>query len=126
MNNPKRVLVTGIAGMIGSHLLDMLLERGYLVTGIDNLSFGSLDNIAHNLQHPNFKFHRVDVTELDVMKILGREADIIVHLAAFKKISERESAMPTFFTNGKGTENVFEVARMWGCKVIFASTSDVY
>jgi UDP-glucose 4-epimerase len=122
----KKVLVTGIAGMIGSHLLDVLLEKGYVVTGIDNLSFGSLDNIKHNLQHPNFKFFRVDVTELDAMKILGRDADIIVHLAAFKKISEKDSAMPTFNINGKGTENVLEVAKMWGCKVVYASTSDVY
>jgi UDP-glucose 4-epimerase len=123
---PKRVLVTGIAGMIGSHLLDSLLERGYFVTGIDNLSFGSLENIRHNLSHPNFRFYRVDVTELDTMKILGKDADIIVHLAAFKKIGEKDSAMPTFNINGKGTENVLEVARMWGCKVVFASTSDVY
>jgi UDP-glucose 4-epimerase len=123
---PKKVLVTGIAGMIGSHLLDVLLEKGYVVTGIDNLSFGSLENIKHNLQHPNFKFYRVDVTELDALKILGKDADIIVHLAAFKKIGEKDSAMPTFNINGKGTENVFEVAKMWGCKVVFASTSDVY
>lgn len=122
----KRILVTGIAGMIGSHLLDTLLERGYNVTGIDNLSFGNLENIKHNLNHPSFKFHRVDVTELDAMKILAKDADIIVHLAAFKKIGEKDSAMPTFTINGKGTENVFEVAKMWGCKVVFASTSDVY
>jgi UDP-glucose 4-epimerase len=122
----KRILVTGIAGMIGSHLLDVLLEKGYVVTGIDNLSYGSLDNIRHNLQHPHFRFYRVDVTELDAMKILGKDADIIVHLAAFKKIGEKDSAMPTFNINGKGTENIFEVAKMWGCKVVFASTSDVY
>jgi UDP-glucose 4-epimerase len=123
---PKKILVTGIAGMIGSHLLDTLLEKGYIVTGIDNLSYGSLSNIRHNLSNPNFRFHRVDVTELDLMKILAKDADIIVHLAAFKKIGEKDSAMPTFNTNGKGTENVFEVAKMWGCKVVFASTSDVY
>ena len=112
--------------MIGSHFLDALLEKGYMVTGIDNLSYGSLDNIRHNLQHPNFRFYRVDVTEIDALKILGKDADIIVHLAAFKKIGEKESAMPTFTVNGKGTENVLEVAKMWGCKVVYASTSDVY
>lgn len=122
----KKVLVTGIAGMIGSHLLDLLLEKGYSVVGIDNLSFGSIENIKHNLEHPNFKFHRVDVTELDVMKILAKDIDTIVHLAAFKKIGEKDSAMPTFTINGKGTENVLEVAKMWGCKVVYASTSDVY
>lgn len=122
----KNVLVTGIAGMIGSHLLDVLLKKGYKVTGIDNLSYGSLDNIKHNLSDPNFKFYRVDVTDLDTLKILGKDIHTIVHLAAFKKIGEKDSAMPTFTINGKGTENIFEVAKMWGCKVVFASTSDVY
>lgn len=122
----KNVLVTGIAGMIGSHLLDVLLQKGYKVTGIDNLSYGSLDNIKHNLSNPNFKFYRVDVTDLDTLKILGKDIQTIVHLAAFKKIGEKDSAMPTFTINGKGTENIFEVAKMWGSKVVFASTSDVY
>ncbi len=122
----KNVLVTGIAGMIGSHLLDILLQKGYRVTGIDNLSYGSLDNIKHNLSNPNFSFYRVDVTDLDTLKILGKDIQTIVHLAAFKKIGEKDSAMPTFTINGKGTENIFEVAKMWGSKVVFASTSDVY
>ncbi len=122
----KNVLVTGIAGMIGSHLLDALLQKGYNVIGVDNLSYGSLENINHNLSHPNFKFYRVDVTDLDTLKVLGKDISTIIHLAAFKKIGEKDSAMPTFTINGKGTENIFEVAKMWGCKVVFASTSDVY
>lgn len=122
----KKILVTGIAGMIGSHLLDVLLDKGYQVTGIDNLSYGSLENIKHNLDHPNFKFYRIDIRELASLKILGKDTDIIVHLAAFKKIGEKDDAMPTFSINGKGTENVLEVAKMWGCKVVYASTSDVY
>lgn len=122
----KRILVTGVAGMIGSHFLDELLKKQYSVIGIDNLSFGSLENIKHNMANPNFKFYHVDVTDLETLKILGKDIDIIVHLAAFKKIGEKDLSMPTFKINGKGTENIFEVAKMWGCKVIFASTSDVY
>lgn len=122
----KRILVTGVAGMIGSHFLDELLKKQYSVIGIDNLSFGSLENIKHNMANPNFKFYQVDVTDLETLKILGKDIDIIVHLAAFKKIGEKDLSMPTFKINGKGTENIFEVAKMWGCKVIFASTSDVY
>ncbi len=122
----KRILVTGVAGMIGSHFLDELLKKKYNVIGLDNLSYGSIDNIKHNLQDPNFKFYNVDVTDLEALKILGKDIDIIVHLAAFKKIGEKDLSMPTFKINGKGTENVFEVAKMWGCKVVFASTSDVY
>ncbi|MFN0188037.1 MAG: GDP-mannose 4,6-dehydratase [Bacteroidia bacterium] len=122
----KKILVTGVAGMIGSHLLDELLKKNYEVIGIDNLSFGNLNNIEHNIQNPNFKFYKVDICDFDTLKILGKDIDIIIHLAAYKKISEKESAMPTFEINGKGTENVFEVAKMWGAKVLFASTSDVY
>ena len=122
----KKILVTGVAGMIGSHLLDELLKKKYEVVGIDNLSFGNLNNIEHNIQNPNFKFYKVDICDFETLKILGKDIDIIIHLAAYKKISEKESAMPTFEINGKGTENVFEVAKMWGSKVLFASTSDVY
>ncbi|RME18882.1 MAG: NAD-dependent epimerase/dehydratase family protein, partial [Bacteroidetes bacterium] len=123
----KKVLITGVAGMIGSHLLDKLLSMGtYEVVGIDDLSFGKMENIQHNLSHPNFKFYRVDVRDYETLKILGKDIDVIVHLAAYKKISEKEQAMPTFSINGGGTENILKVAKMWGCKVVYASTSDVY
>lgn len=122
----KNILVTGVAGMIGSHFLDELLKKGYHVIGLDNLSYGALENIQHNLDHPHFKFYQVDVTDFETLKILGKDIDIIVHLAAFKKIGEKDLSMPTFNINGNGTENIFRVARMWGSKVVFASTSDVY
>lgn len=122
----KKILITGVAGMIGSHLLDELLAKGYYVIGIDNLSYGKEVNIEHNLSHPNFRFYKVDITDLETLKILGKDIDIIVHLAAVKKIGEKDISMPTLLVNAKGTENVFEVAKMWGNKVIFASTSDVY
>ncbi len=120
------ILVTGVAGMIGSHLLDALLNKGYQIIGVDNLSYGSIDNIKHNLDHKNFKFYKVDILDYETLKILGKDIDTIIHLAAFKKIGEKDLSMPTFETNGKGTENIFRVAKMWGCKVVFASTSDVY
>jgi UDP-glucose 4-epimerase len=122
----KNILITGVAGMIGSHLLDQMLAYGYHVVGIDNLSYGKMENILHNIDNPNFKFYRVDVCDYESLKILGKDIDIIVHLAAFKKIGEKDLSMPTFKINCNGTENIFEVAKMWGCKVIFASTSDVY
>ncbi|MBI4620236.1 MAG: GDP-mannose 4,6-dehydratase [Desulfobacterales bacterium] len=122
----KRVLITGVAGMVGSHLLDALLEKGYEVVGIDNLSFGKLENISGNVNGPGFKFYQVDVLDFETLKILGKDVDIIVHLAAVKKVGEADSSMATLMVNGKGTENVLEIAKMWGSKVIFASTSDVY
>ncbi len=122
----KNVLITGVAGMIGSHLLDEMLKLNYNIIGIDNLSYGNLVNIQHNLDHPNFKFYNVDINDFETLKILGRDIDTIIHLAAYKKIGEKDLAMPTFQINCKGTEQIFEVAKMWGSKVIFASTSDVY
>ena len=56
----KNILITGVAGMIGSHLLDEMLDLEYNIIGIDNLSFGNIENISHNLAHPNFKFYNVD------------------------------------------------------------------
>ena len=122
----KRILITGVAGMIGSHLLDEVLERGYEVIGIDNLSFGNIDNISHNLKNTNFKFYNVDINDFETLKILGKDIDVIIHMAAYKKIGEKDLAMPTFEINCKGTETIFQVAKMWGSKVVFASTSDVY
>lgn len=122
----KSVLITGVAGMIGSHLAEVLLDKGYTVTGIDDLSYGSLQNIEYCLNHGNFKFYRVNILDYDSLKILAKDTDTIIHLAAVKKISEKDISLPTLMVNTKGTENVMEAAKMWGCKVVFASTSDVY
>jgi len=113
--------------MIGSHLLDKLLERGqYSVIGIDDLSFGKMDNIEHNLANPHFRFCRLNILDLGSLNILAKDVDIILHLAAVKKIAEVDSSLPTLMINTKGTEHIFEIAKMWGAKVILASTSDVY
>jgi len=122
----EKVLITGVAGMLGSHLSDKLLERGYEVIGIDNLSFGKIENIQHNIKNPAFRFYCIDVLDIDALKILGKDVNTIVHMAAVKKISESDSSMATLKVNTKGTENILEIARMWGAKVILASTSDVY
>lgn len=122
----ETILITGVAGMIGSHLLDALLEKGYHVIGVDDFSFGKKDNIAHCFDHPKFTFYPVDILHMDTMKILVKDADIVVHLAAVKKIDEATSSMATLTVNTKGTEIILESARMWRKKVVFASTSDVY
>lgn len=124
--SPKNVLITGVAGMIGSHLLDDLLERGYTVTGMDDLSYGSEANIAHRKDHPRFRFLNANVLDIGKLKSAAEGSQCIVHLAALKKISEKEEAYPTLSVNATGTENVLKVARELGCKVVFASTSDVY
>lgn len=121
------ILITGVAGMIGSHLLDSLLIKGYNIIGIDNLSFGSISNIKHNLSNSNFKFLQLDICKLtDLKKIEDFNIDAIIHLAAHKKIHENQNPIPIFFTNGNGTQNILELAREKKARVIFASSSDVY
>jgi len=123
----RKIVVTGCAGMIGSHLVDELVRReNVLVIGIDDLSFGKTENLALALQSTRFRFYRADVFDIEALKILCCDADTIVHLAAVKKIGENDPGLRTLRVNTRGTENVFEVARMWGCKVVLASTSDVY
>ena len=124
--NMNRILITGVAGMIGSHLVDRLIEKEYEVIGIDDLSYGKLENIQSALKSNLFRFYRVDVTDYETLKILSKDVDAIVHLAAVKKVSELDSSMATLKVNVSGTEKVLDAARMWGCKVVFASTSDVY
>ena len=123
----KNVLITGVAGMIGSHFLDKILaSKNYNVLGLDNLSVGSKKNIEQHFGNPLFKFYQVDILDVETLKILGRDVDIIVHLAAQKKVGEAQSSVPTLEVNTQGTKNIMDLAKMWGSKVIFASTSDVY
>lgn len=122
----KNVLITGVAGMIGSHLVEELLAKGYQVIGVDDLSYGKEENIANSLNHPNFRFYKINILDFDTLKILSKDIDTIIHLAAVKKIAEKDISLPTLKVNTQGTLNILEVAKMWGCKVVFASTSDVY
>jgi UDP-glucose 4-epimerase len=120
-----RVVVTGVAGFLGSHLLDRLIAGGHQVIGIDNLSMGTMDNMLTHLDNPAFRFLQRDVTDQTTFEDLGEEADCIVHLAAFK-IPRYGNALETLRINARGCENVLEFARRAGCKCVLASTSDVY
>ncbi len=123
----KKILITGIAGMVGSHFLDHILNTGkYKVVGLDNLSFGSIDNITHNLKNENFEFHNIDILEYNKLLEVSNDVDIIVHLAAVKKIGEEQPGIPTLVTNVDGTNNVLKLAKSINAKVVYASTSDVY
>ncbi len=122
-----KVLITGGAGFIGSHLADRLLELGEEVYSIDDLSTGSLKNIEH-LQE-NQKFHLVVDTVLHeaVMNELVFKCDQIYHMAAVvgvKQIMNRP--VETLETNVKGTEMVLRLANRHKKKVLIASTSEVY
>jgi len=120
-----KVGITGVAGFIGSNLADALLERGHTVIGLDNLSMGSLRNIEQNLGSPNFRFHQMDVRDLAKMREAFRDAERIVHLAAFK-IPRYGKAIETLEINAEGGKNVLELGREGNRRVILASTSDIY
>jgi len=120
-------LITGGAGFIGSHLGDLLLRKGHRVLAVDNLSTGSLSNIAHLQGNENFQFARADIMEGVVLDRLASEADVIVHLAASVGV-ERIISKPveTISNNVGGTEVVLQAALRYGCRILVASTSEVY
>ncbi|RMD75510.1 MAG: NAD-dependent epimerase/dehydratase family protein [Lentisphaerae bacterium] len=124
---PKQILITGGAGFIGSHLAELLLDRGEHVSVIDDLSTGSIENIAHLLPHENFHFARADINDLIVLDRLASQADVIVHLAAAVGVMLIvEEPVRTISTNIRGTEVVLEAALRYGARVLIASTSEVY
>ncbi len=122
---PRKILVTGVAGFLGSHLLEKLLNSGHEVVGIDNLSMGKLENIAEHFTNKSFQFLQKDVTEKSTFDDLVNDIDCIVHLAAFK-IPRYGKAIDTLKINYQGAENILELARKLNCKCVIASTSDVY
>ena len=120
-------LITGGAGFIGSHLAEALLSRGDRVCAIDNLSTGSIENIRHFLNHPNFHFAYSDISHDTVLDRLASEADVIIHLAAAVGVKlVVENPVHTIQTNIMGTEKVLQAAHRYRAKVVIASTSEVY
>ena len=121
----KKFLITGVAGFLGSNLLEKLLREGHTVVGIDNLSMGRIDHIQDSLQNKNFLFLEKDILDNATFDDVADDIDVIIHLAAFK-IPRYGNAVDTLKINSKGTENMLNLARSLQCKFVFASTSDVY
>ena len=121
----NKILVTGVAGFLGSHLLDRLISEGHQVVGIDNLSMGSIGNIAHHLANTRFQFLQKDVVDSATFASLGSDFDAVVHLAAFK-IPRYGKAIDTLRINYQGTDNVLQFSAGVRCKCVIASTSDIY
>ena len=120
-------LVTGGAGFIGSHLSELLLEEGWEVYALDDLSTGSLDNVAH-LQ-PDARFHLVVDSVLNhaVVNELVHKCDVVYHLAAAVGVRLIvEQPVHTLVVNLEGTEVVLDHCNKFGKRVLIASTSEVY
>lgn len=117
-----RILVTGGAGFIGSHLCDALLAEGHSVVCVDNLITGSLRNLSHLANEPRFQFLQADVTE--PLKV---QAEAIFHLASpASPPGYLEYPLSTALTNSVGTHHLLELAKRNGARFLLASTSETY
>jgi len=122
-----RVLITGGAGFVGSHLAETLLARGDEVCALDNLSTGSIDNISHLKSHPKFSYTIDTVTNEPILAELVDRSDVVVHLAAAVGVKLIvEAPVHTIETNVHGTEVVLKLANKKKKLVLIASTSEVY
>jgi UDP-glucose 4-epimerase len=122
-----RVLITGGAGFIGSHLAEALLAAGHRVTIMDDLSTGRFENIAHLVGQPAFHFAIDSITNDMVLDRLTSECDMVFHLAAAVGVELIvRQPVHTIQTNVMGTEAVLRTAARYRARVLIASTSEVY
>jgi len=122
MSRGRRAVVTGVAGFIGSNLADRLLAEGFQVSGVDNLSYGVLEQVPSGVE-----FHREDIRG-DALERVFRGADVVYHLAAKNCIADcQEDPVETADINVTGTVRVFEAARRAAVpKVVYAESSALY
>ncbi len=126
--NNTKFLVTGGAGFIGSNLCEAILDLGYEVTCLDNLSTGKQANVDPFLDNPRYTFIKGDIRDLDLCKEVCTGKDFVLHQAAWGSVP-RSIEMPLFYNENNigGTLNMMEAARQTGVKkFIYASSSSVY
>lgn len=123
----KRALITGGAGFIGSHLAEVLLEQGWTVDIVDDLSTGGINNIAHLKDQPHFSYVLDSVMNRSLMLELIDQANMVFHLAAAVGVRLIvEEPVRTIETNIKATELILELCARKQTPVLFSSTSEVY
>lgn len=120
------ILITGVAGFIGSHLCDNVLKNGHSVLGIDNFITGSQKNIAHLTDNPQFRIINKNFITFDPTS-LQHEVDIVFHLASpASPIQYKKYPIETLEVNSIGTKNALEIAKLHNATFVYASTSEVY
>jgi UDP-glucose 4-epimerase len=124
---PGKALITGGAGFIGSHLTELLLDDGWEVYALDDVSTGSLENISHLTDRPDFHLVVESVLSASVVSELVHKCDVVYHLAAAVGVRLIvEQPVHTMVTNVQGTETVLEYCTKFGKRVLIASSSEVY
>jgi len=120
----ERVLITGAAGFLGSHLCDRFIKEGYNVIGMDNLITGSMDNIAHLMKNEDFEFYHHDVSKY--VHVSG-ELKYILHFASpASPIDYLKIPIQTLKVGAHGTHNLLGLAKEKNARILVASTSEVY
>jgi len=123
-----KLLITGGAGFVGSHLCDKYTKEGHTVLCLDNFMSGNLTHIRHLLDYRNFKLIKGDIRDFELLQTVMRDVEVVFHLAAQIHV-DRSYIEPrlTYDINVMGTQNVLELARFYDVRrVIHASTSEVY
>src|ERR1700723_1707783 len=120
----KRVLITGAAGFLGSHLSDRLIKEGYHVIGMDNLITGDLKNIEHLFKHERFEFSHHDVSKF---VFVPGDLHYILHFASpASPIDYLKIPIQTLKVSSLGTHNLLGLAKAKSARMLIASTSEIY